>query len=83
MKNIIDKLPVIQIQDRDKNFYKLYQESSQLALRTESEEIKNIQDKASVIEMLQNEEQRSAIKELIKDGIINFPRDGENGMDRL
>ncbi|WP_225538323.1 hypothetical protein [Wolbachia endosymbiont of Mansonella perstans] len=24
--NIIDKLPVIQIQNRDKNFYKLYQE---------------------------------------------------------
>ncbi|MFP3036145.1 MAG: hypothetical protein ACEY3A_04045 [Wolbachia sp.] len=77
VKNIIDKLPVIQIQDRDKNFYKLYQESSQLALRAESEEIKNIQDKARVIEMLQNEEQRSAIKELIKDGPINFPREGE------
>ncbi|MCM1000913.1 MAG: hypothetical protein KTV72_01050 [Wolbachia endosymbiont of Melophagus ovinus] len=76
VKDLIDKLPVIQIQDRDKNFYKLYQESSQLALRAESEEIKNIQNKAKVIEMLQDKDQRSAIEKLIKDGTIqNFSED--------
>ena len=76
VKDVIDKLPTIQ--DRDKNFYKLYQELSQLVLQpgTEGSEIKNIQDKAKVIEMLQNQEQKSAIQELVKDRIIeNFPKE--------
>ncbi|WP_108784617.1 glycine zipper family protein [Wolbachia endosymbiont of Bemisia tabaci] len=76
VKDVIDKLP--KIQDRDKNFYKLYQELSQLVLQpgTEGSEIKNIQDKAKVIEMLRNQEQKSAIQELVKDRIIkNFPKE--------
>ncbi len=76
VKDVIDKLPTIQ--DRDKNFYKLYQELSQLVLQpgTEGSEIKNIKDKAKVIEMLRNQEQKSAIQELVKDRIIeNFPKE--------
>ncbi|WP_353276849.1 glycine zipper family protein [Wolbachia endosymbiont (group B) of Villa cingulata] len=81
VKDVIDKLPTIQ--DRDKNFYKLYQKLSQLALQsgTEGSEIKNIQDKAKVIEMLRNEGQQSAIQELVKNGTIqNF---SEDDMSRL
>jgi hypothetical protein len=52
VKNVIDKIPRVEIQEREKNFYKLYKELSQLALRTGSEEIKNIQNKAKVIETL-------------------------------
>ncbi|WP_353269736.1 glycine zipper family protein [Wolbachia endosymbiont (group A) of Myopa testacea] len=74
VKNVIDKLPTIQ--DRNKNFYKLHQELSQLALQTGTEDnkIKNIQDKAKVIEMLQNQEQLAAIGQLIgedKAGLLN------------
>ncbi|WP_353278556.1 glycine zipper family protein [Wolbachia endosymbiont (group B) of Longitarsus flavicornis] len=79
VKDVIDKLPTIQ--DRDKNFYKLNQELSQLVLQpgTEVSKIKNIQDKAKVIQMLQNKEQLMAIKELIKDGTIkNFSEDDMN-----
>lgn len=70
VKDVIDKLPTIQ--DRDKNFYKLYQELSQLLLQPgkEGSEIKNIQDKAQIIEMLRNEGQQSAIQELVKNGTI-------------
>ncbi|WP_438456284.1 glycine zipper family protein [Wolbachia endosymbiont of Kerria lacca] len=73
VKDLIDKLPTIQ--DRDKNFYKLLQELSQLLLQSgkEGSEIKNIQDKAQIIEMLRNEGQQSAIQELVKNGTIqNF-----------
>lgn len=76
VKNVIDKLPTIQ--DRNKNFYKLHQELSQLALQTGTEDnkIKNIQDKAKVIEMLQNEEQQSAIKKLVEEEVIqNFSKE--------
>ncbi|MDM8335170.1 hypothetical protein [Wolbachia pipientis] len=81
VKNVIDKLPVIQVRGRDENFYKLYQELSQHALHAESEEMKNIQDKAKIIEMLQNEEQRSAIKELVKARVIQSF--SEENMKRL
>ncbi|WP_341821198.1 glycine zipper family protein [Wolbachia endosymbiont (group A) of Myopa testacea] len=76
VKNVIDKLPTIQ--DRNKNFYKLHQELSQLALQTGTEDnkIKNIQDKAKVIEMLQNEEQQLAIKKLVEEEVIqNFSKE--------
>ncbi|QOD38277.1 glycine zipper family protein [Candidatus Wolbachia massiliensis] len=83
VKNLIDKLPTFQ--NRNNNFYKLYQELSQLIVDTygsEKEgEAKNALDKAKVIEMLQNEEQRSAIGELVKEGVIgNFSKED---MDRL
>lgn len=81
LKDVVDKLPTIQ--DRDKNFYKLRQELSQLLLQPgkEGSEIKNIQDKAQIIEMLRNEGQQSAIQELVKNGTIqNF---SEDDMSRL
>ncbi|WP_265023509.1 hypothetical protein [Wolbachia endosymbiont (group A) of Epistrophe grossularia] len=77
-KNLGDKLP--EVGPKKDNFSKLY---NSLALEIigynmseEGEKIKNAQSKAKVIGMLQNEGQRSAIQELVKNGTIqNFSED--------
>ncbi|UZE38502.1 hypothetical protein [Wolbachia endosymbiont of Drosophila pseudotakahashii] len=77
-KNLGDKLT--EVGPKKDNFSKLY---NSLALEIigynmseEGEKIKNAQSKAKVIGMLQNEGQRSAIQELVKNGTIqNFSED--------
>ncbi|WCR58713.1 MAG: hypothetical protein PG978_000127 [Wolbachia endosymbiont of Ctenocephalides felis wCfeF] len=68
VKNFIDKLPTIQA--RENNFGRLRKELSKSiigASGSEKEgEVKSARDKAIVIEMLQDEGQRWAIKELVK-----------------
>ncbi|MDR3132111.1 MAG: glycine zipper family protein [Rickettsiales bacterium] len=78
VKDLIDKLPTFQA--RENNFSKLREDLLQgitgYDVSKESEKIKDAQDKVKVIKMLQSEGQRSAIKELIKDGTIqNFSED--------
>ncbi|WP_250778268.1 glycine zipper family protein [Wolbachia pipientis] len=78
VKDLIDKLPTVQA--RENNFGRLHEKLFQsiiYASGSEKEgEAKSARDKAIVIKMLQNEGQRSAIKELIKDGTIqNFSED--------
>ncbi|WP_265022104.1 hypothetical protein [Wolbachia endosymbiont (group A) of Icerya purchasi] len=80
VKNIIDKLPTIQA--RENNFEKLKNDLMKQHYKNANQEEKTTLDnKLKIVEMLQNEEQRSAIKELVKDGTIqNFL---EDDMSRL
>jgi hypothetical protein len=78
MKDLIDKLPTVQA--RENNFSKLrenlLQDIAGYDASKESEKIKDAQNKVKVIEMLQDEGQQWAIKELIKGGTIqNFSED--------
>ncbi|MFP3027094.1 MAG: glycine zipper family protein [Wolbachia sp.] len=78
VKDVIDKLPTIQA--RENNFDRLRSEllagiadNSKLKVKQIVEDAKN-QNK--IVEMLLNEEKRSAIRELVKDGTIqNFSED--------
>ncbi|WP_454898893.1 hypothetical protein [Wolbachia pipientis] len=77
-KNLGDKLP--EVGPKKDNFSKLYNSLAQeiigYNMSEEGEKIKNAQSKAKVIGMLQNEGQRSAIQELVKNGTIqNFSED--------
>ncbi|WP_338481961.1 hypothetical protein [Wolbachia endosymbiont (group A) of Nomada hirtipes] len=77
-KNLGYKLP--EVGPKKDNFSKLYNSLAQeiigYNMSEEGEKIKNAQSKAKVIGMLQNEGQRSAIQELVKNGTIqNFSED--------
>lgn len=74
VKDLIDKLPTVQA--RENNFAKLKSDLlKQYYYSTKEEQIK-LDNKIEIINMLQNEGQCSAIKELIKDGTIqNFLED--------
>lgn len=74
VKDVIDKLPTIQA--RENNFRKLISNLTEQALNATGEERTILDNKVKIIEMLRNEEQRSAIRELIKNGTIqNFSED--------
>ncbi|RDD34788.1 hypothetical protein Wcon_01121 [Wolbachia endosymbiont of Cylisticus convexus] len=79
-KDLIDKLPTVQA--RENNFEKLKNDLMKQHYKNANQEEKTTLDnKLKIVEMLQNEEQRSAIKELVKDGTIqNFL---EDDMSRL
>ncbi|MDG7053672.1 MAG: hypothetical protein LKM45_07500, partial [Wolbachia endosymbiont of Alcedoecus sp.] len=79
VKDLIDKLPTVQA--RENNFGRLHEKLFQSIISEKEGETKSVRDKAIVIKMLQNEGQRSAIKELIKDGTIQ--NSSEDEMKRL
>lgn len=68
VKDVIDKLPTIQA--RENNFGKLISNLTEQGLRANGEERTILDNKVKIIEMLRNEEQRSAIRKLVKDGDI-------------
>lgn len=68
VKDVIDKLPTIQA--RENNFGKLISNVTKQDLKATGEERTILDNKVKIIEMLRNEEQRSAIRELVKDGDI-------------
>ncbi|BET33081.1 MULTISPECIES: glycine zipper family protein [Wolbachia] len=71
VKDVIDKLPTIQ--PRENNFGKLISNLTKQGLKANDEERTILNNKVKIIEMLRNEEQRSAIQELVKNGTIqNF-----------
>ncbi|OAM06496.1 MAG: hypothetical protein TV41_05200 [Wolbachia endosymbiont of Dactylopius coccus] len=79
VKDVIDKLPTIQA--RENNFGKLISNLTEQGLRANDEERTIPNNKVKIIEMLRNEEQRSAIRELVKDrDIKEFV---EKDMERL
>lgn len=79
VKDVIDKLPTIQA--RENNFGKLISNLTEQGLRANGEERTILDNKVKIIEMLRNQEQKSAIQELVKDGTIkNF---SEKDMERL
>ena len=65
VKDVIDKLPTIQA--RENNFGKLISNLTKQVLKANDEERTILKNKVQIIEMLQNEGQRSAIQELVKD----------------
>lgn len=78
VKNFIDKLPTIQA--RENNFGRLRKELSKSIIGVSGSEkegeVKSARDKAIVIEMLQDEGQRWAIKELVeKEEIKDFSKE--------
>ncbi|MGL9718047.1 MAG: hypothetical protein ACR5K9_05140 [Wolbachia sp.] len=90
VKNLIDQLPTIQA--RENNFSRLKASVLTSIIQIISEEVhteekadakikKEFVDKEKIVKILQDKEQRSAIKELIKDGTIKgFSKED---MDRL
>ncbi|WP_265031201.1 glycine zipper family protein [Wolbachia endosymbiont (group A) of Tiphia femorata] len=78
VKNVIDKLPTIQA--RENNFDRLYRNllvgiADNSKLKAE-QSVEDAQNEKKIVEMLQNEGQRSAIQELVKNGTIqNFSKD--------
>ncbi|MGL9762408.1 MAG: hypothetical protein ACR5LB_09800 [Wolbachia sp.] len=71
---MIDKLPTVQA--RENNFAKLKNDLLKQYHKSTGEEQTTLNNKIEIIKMLQSEGQRSAIKELIKDGTIqNFSED--------
>lgn len=85
VKNIIDKLPKVQV--RENNFSRLktnvLETIANISLKDNTDvNIKEgLADRQKILEMLQNEGQRSAIQELVKNGTIeNF---SEDDMSRL
>ncbi|WP_250296267.1 glycine zipper family protein [Wolbachia endosymbiont of Oedothorax gibbosus] len=85
VKNIIDKLP--EVQARENNFSRLktnvLETITNISLKDHTDvNIKEfLADRKKILEMLQNEGQRSAIQELVKNGTIeNF---SEDDMSRL
>ncbi|WGJ62367.1 glycine zipper family protein [Wolbachia endosymbiont of Frankliniella intonsa] len=68
VKDVIDKLPTIQA--RENNFRKLISNLTEKGLRANGEERTILDNKVKIIEMLRNQEQKSAIQELVKDGDI-------------
>lgn len=71
VKDVIDKLPTIQA--RENNFGKLISNLTEQGLKANDEERTILDNKVKIIEMLRNQEQKSAIQELVKDGTIkNF-----------
>ncbi|WP_179949522.1 glycine zipper family protein [Wolbachia endosymbiont of Leptopilina clavipes] len=79
VKDVIDKLPTIQA--RENNFGKLISNVTKQDLKATGEERTILDNKVKIIEMLRNEEQRSAIRELVKDGDIK--EFSEKDMERL
>ncbi|MGL9702720.1 hypothetical protein [Wolbachia endosymbiont of Cimex lectularius] len=74
VKDLIDKLPTVQA--RENNFAKLKNDLLEQYPKSTGEEQTTLNNKIEIIKMLQSEGQRSAIKELIKDGTIqNFSED--------
>ncbi|QJT94363.1 glycine zipper family protein [Wolbachia endosymbiont of Diaphorina citri] len=65
VKDFIDKFPTIQA--RENNFGKLISNLRKQVLKANDEERTILKNKVQIIEMLQNEGQRSAIQELVKD----------------
>ncbi|WP_143689351.1 hypothetical protein [Wolbachia endosymbiont of Nilaparvata lugens] len=79
VKDVIDKLPTIQA--RENNFGKLISNLTKQGLKATGEERTTLNNKVKIIEMLRNEEQRSAIQELVKNGTIQTF--SEDNMSRL
>lgn len=79
VKDVIDKLPTIQA--RENNFGKLISNLTKQDLKATGEERTILDNKVKIIEMLRNEEQRSAIRKLVKDGDIK--EFSEKDMERL
>lgn len=71
VKDVIDKLPTIQA--RENNFGKLISNLTEQGLKANDEGRTILDNEVKIIEMLRNQEQKSAIQELVKDGTIkNF-----------
>lgn len=71
VKDVIDKLTTIQA--RENNFGELISNLTERVLKANDEERTIPDNKVKIIEMLRNQEQKSAIQELVKDGTIeNF-----------
>ncbi|WP_264377208.1 glycine zipper family protein [Wolbachia endosymbiont (group B) of Ochlodes sylvanus] len=79
VKDVIDKLPTIQA--RENNFEKLISNLMEKNLEADEGKRTMLSNEIKIIKMLQNQEQKSAIQELVKNGIIqNF---SEEKMARL
>ncbi|WP_264684898.1 MULTISPECIES: glycine zipper family protein [unclassified Wolbachia] len=74
VKDVIDKLPTIQ--DRENNFEKLISNFMEKNLEAGEGKRTMFSNEIKIIKMLKNEEQRSAIQELVENGTIkNFSKD--------
>lgn len=83
VKNIIDKLPTIQA--RESNFDRLLRElltgiADDSKLK-EGQSVENAKNQNKIVEMLQNQKQKSAIQKLVEDGDIK--EFSEKDMERL